>query len=205
MKRLFFLAIFSALFLQNSIMARAETIYLTDAQLELHNGKALLKCKDGADRVTVRRALHGMVEIIVNGSRTTLSEAEAFGMEIRGGGGNDEIIVEDSINFGLVLKGNDGNDVIKGGRGNDKIEGGDGSDLLYGGGGNDNIDGGSGNDRIEGGPGFDSLRGSWGSDTIVDNNRIVREREVRRVSPVVVYPRPHYRYHYRSGVIVRVR
>lgn len=171
-----------------------EKIQLTNAELEF-GSHPVVKCKSGPDKVYVRLTPKGEVEITVNGSKTRISESKAFNLEIRGGDGNDEIIVDRSIKFGVTIKGNDGNDVLRGGSGNDTIEGGDGSDLIYGGGGNDNLEGNDGNDRIEGGAGFDKLRGNWGNDTLVDGNSRVKEKEVirRPVRPV----RPH-----RNRVIV---
>lgn len=182
--------------------AQAQGVYLVDAKIERDNGKLIVKCGDGADRVALRQLPSGRVELMVNGSRMTFSQAEAFGIEIRGNDGNDDLTVDNSIPFGVTLKGGDGNDTLKGGRGNDTLEGNDDNDFISGGGGNDTIRGGDGNDRIQSGSGLDDVNGNSGNDTFVNGNHAVREQEVTRVrtTPVVVNPRYPHR---RATVVVR--
>lgn len=99
------------------------------------------------------------------------------------GGGDDEVVGDDSAEWMLggsgddVLTGNGGDDVLDGGTGNDflyggagqdKLSGGDGDDRLEGGSGDDILDGGKGNDRLEGGSGGDILEGGKGDDTLID-------------------------------------
>lgn len=63
-----------------------------------------------------------------------------------------------------LVKGTNGNDVLRGGNGADVLEGLGGDDRLYGGGGNDRLYGSGGNDRLFGGPGDDKLAGGPGND-----------------------------------------
>ncbi|MBX7221433.1 MAG: hypothetical protein K1Y36_15895 [Blastocatellia bacterium] len=202
MKNLILFSGFVCVFGLISGFARADTIRLTNADVVRENGKITVKCKSGADRVYLRTLPNGYLDLNVNGSHLTFTQAEAFGMEIRGGDGNDEIMVDSNVRLGLKLKGNDGNDYLQGGSGNDEIEGGDGADTINGGGGSDVIEGNDGNDRINGGGGRDDVRGNSGSDTYVNGNRTTREREVVRVQPRTVYVRPYY--HPRNRVVVRV-
>ena len=63
-----------------------------------------------------------------------------------------------------LLKGTNGNDLMRGGPHNDILEGLDGNDRLYGGPGADRLYGGAGNDLLFGGPGADKLVGGPGVD-----------------------------------------
>jgi VCBS repeat-containing protein len=78
-------------------------------------------------------------------------------------------------NFGDLIDGLDGDDVLNGGAGNDHVIGGEGDDIVSGGSGDDNLEGnngddvlngGGGNDQIAGGEGNDVLSGGSGSDTL---------------------------------------
>jgi len=66
----------------------------------------------------------------------------------------------------LVIKGEDGDDIIGGGIGDDTISAGNGNDWIESGLGDDVVDGNAGNDIIYGGDGDDDIRGSNGNDTI---------------------------------------
>ncbi len=87
------------------------------------------------------------------------------------GGGNFEVVADDSANFVLGNIGNNritgvaGNDTLSGREGDDILLGGDDNDLLLGGGGNDELNGGAGNDNLRGGIGDDTLIGGAGRDT----------------------------------------
>lgn len=81
------------------------------------------------------------------------------------GGGNDEVIGDDTADWML---GGSGEDVLTGNGGNDELDGGSGNDFLYGGAGQDELVGGDGDDRLEGGLGGDILEGGKGDDTLID-------------------------------------
>ena len=79
---------------------------------------------------------------------------------------------------GLILTGNEfnnllvgltGNDTLNGGNGNDTLNGGDGNDTLNGGNGNDALTGGNGNDVLSGLFGVDLMAGGAGNDTFAWN------------------------------------
>ena len=93
------------------------------------------------------------------------------GLEVDGGGGNDDIEGGDRDDD---LEGGTGRDDIDGGKGADDRDGGPGNDRLlpspgndrqFGGGGNDFLGGGPGNDVQNGGPGADRILGGGGRDT----------------------------------------
>lgn len=63
-----------------------------------------------------------------------------------------------------VVRGTEGNDLLRGGPRGDVLEGLGGNDRLYGHGGADRLYGGAGDDRLFGGPGDDKLAGGPGSD-----------------------------------------
>ena len=110
---------------------------------------------------------------------------------IRGGAGNDIIVLDDSYSaspngysprfVGVErIEGGGGNDVIDltspnfaygdvtldGGDGNDTLWSSSGNDLLLGGAGNDGLDGGAGNDVLQGGAGNDTLLDSLGNNVL---------------------------------------
>jgi Ca2+-binding RTX toxin-like protein len=160
--------------------------------------KTVVDAGDGDDqiRVSCNPGQPGGVIVDVNGEKHYLTAEQARNLEIRGGRGNDTIIVDQDVqvghwfdrlnNRGITIdggRGDDfivgsrGNDTIRGGRGNDtiigsegddNISGGRGDDSIFGGGGNDRIAGGRGNDAIWGGEGDDTINGGRGDDTIID-------------------------------------
>jgi len=65
-----------------------------------------------------------------------------------------------------VIFGDDGNDIINAGTGNDQAGGGEGNDIINGQPGDDTILGGEGNDLINGGDGIDYMKGQAGHDQI---------------------------------------
>jgi Ca2+-binding RTX toxin-like protein len=69
-----------------------------------------------------------------------------------------------SSRAGRLIRGTDGNDVLRGGRRADLLEGLGGNDRLFGRAGSDRLYGGAGNDRLFGGPGDDKLAGGPGAD-----------------------------------------
>ncbi|WP_148169570.1 S8 family serine peptidase [Pseudomonas chlororaphis] len=81
------------------------------------------------------------------------------------GGGNDEVVGDDSNEWML---GGSGDDVLTGNGGDDELDGGTGNDFLYGGAGQDKLLGGDGDDRLEGGAGGDILEGGRGDDVLID-------------------------------------
>ncbi|MBY5798186.1 cadherin domain-containing protein [Rhizobium leguminosarum] len=78
-------------------------------------------------------------------SRGATISSDVSGIDVKTGGGNDQ------------LEGTDGNDIFDGGAGNDTVNGNVGDDKLTGGDGNDQIFGGVGNDVIRGGTGDDKI------------------------------------------------
>ncbi|WP_027668770.1 cadherin domain-containing protein [Rhizobium leguminosarum] len=78
-------------------------------------------------------------------SRGATISSDVSGIDVKTGGGNDQ------------LEGTDGNDIFDGDAGNDTINGNVGDDKLTGGDGNDQIFGGAGDDIIRGGAGDDKI------------------------------------------------
>ncbi|MEC9432220.1 MAG: calcium-binding protein [Pseudomonadota bacterium] len=124
-----------------------------DVELAGHPSTAFWNARGGADKVS--------------------GFGETLALEIRGGGGDDEI---DGGSAGDRLLGQNGKDFIGGGFGDDFIDGGKGADALFGdsgddhilgGGGNDVIDGGNQDDLLEGGKGRDSINGGQGEDVVL--------------------------------------
>jgi len=97
-------------------------------------------------------------------------------VEIRGRGGDDRIVVSNSVDFGVTIDGGAGNDALRGGSGDDLILGGTGNDLMAGqrgddtllaGDGMDDLFGGSGNDILVAGNDNDLLFGGSGRDIMI--------------------------------------
>lgn len=121
----------------------------------------------GDDLVGVRNARGGGLDVSVNGEVTHLTAQQVRdGVTIRGGTGNDRILVADDVQANLRIEGGAGNDRIIGGAGDDSIDGGAGDDHLDGRGGRDTIRGRAGRDTLLGGAGDDYLQGGAGNDTI---------------------------------------
>jgi Ca2+-binding RTX toxin-like protein len=78
------------------------------------------------------------------------------------GGARTQTVAPDRV--ARLVRGTNGNDVLRGGPRGDILEGLGGNDRLYGGGGADRLYGGAGNDRLFGGPGDDILAGGPGAD-----------------------------------------
>jgi Ca2+-binding RTX toxin-like protein len=71
---------------------------------------------------------------------------------------------------GLILIGNEFNNLLVGVTGNDTLNGGAGNDTLNGGAGNDALTGGNGNDVLNGQAGVDAMAGNTGNDAyLVDS------------------------------------
>jgi Ca2+-binding RTX toxin-like protein len=91
-----------------------------------------------------------------------------------GGAGDDVITAAASGNFGLIARGDDGNDTLTGGASGDTLMGGAGADMMDGGDANDILasdgsgafeaDAGAEHDVLNGGNGNDSLAAGWGDD-----------------------------------------
>jgi Ca2+-binding RTX toxin-like protein len=138
------------------------------------------------DRIILQRDSTNpeLLAININGT-VTVRDFERFKrVVIRGGKGNDRIIVDDA--FGqlptsriMQLFGNSGNDTLtgcmnddefNGGGGDDLINGRDGNDLEFGDVGNDTIFGQAGEDSLQGGDGDDSIDGGAGNDSLLGDD-----------------------------------
>ena len=127
-----------------------------------------------ASSLTVLNVFCGDADNTIDVSRVTASEFSALtSISIEAGDGNDTITGSDE--FGELIDGNDGDDVINAGAGDDTIDGGDGDDIINAGAGadlidgddgQDVIDGGTENDTIDAGNGLDSVLGGDGDDSI---------------------------------------
>ena len=118
------------------------------------------------------------MDVFVNDATTPLAVLDLAklpkGIRVDGGGGNDQIRVDESagaitlngVPLRAFLRGGAGNDTLAGGSGNDVLDGGPGDDTLDGGAGDDRLVGGAGDDTLTGGPGSDVLRGGAGRDQL---------------------------------------
>jgi hypothetical protein len=102
--------------------------------------------------------------------------ADVSEIEVRVRGGNDVVVIANSVTVPTTVDGGSGNDVltagggdtvIYGGSGNDVLAGGPGDNVLIGGDGSDVIVGGAGRDLIVGGDDSDILIGGGGDDILI--------------------------------------
>lgn len=117
------------------------------------------------------------VVVTINGAAFSFKRAAYFAVDIRGGGGNDHIVIEDGWKApaATTVNGGKGDDriewaassraLIDGGSGNDALlVTGTGAVYLFGGDGSDEMRGGAGDDTLIGGAGADFIDGGAGRD-----------------------------------------
>ncbi|VUZ25596.1 Uncharacterised protein [uncultured Comamonas sp.] len=92
---------------------------------------------------------------------TPTQRGSQWGDVLVGGAGRDVLY---GMGSGDVIVGGAGDDILAGGAGSDNMDGGDGNDVMHGGADNDNMSGGSGNDILYGGAGNDAVHGGAGDD-----------------------------------------
>ena len=109
----------------------------------------------------------GITHVVINGSTgaDTFSLTGPLHVEIRAGGGNDEVYGYDDVS--ITAYGEAGDDTMHGGTGPNVLDGGDGNDTVHGGSSDDVISGGPGNDRLTGDFGHDTISGGPGNDSLM--------------------------------------
>ncbi|MCA9449618.1 MAG: hypothetical protein KC931_21030, partial [Candidatus Omnitrophica bacterium] len=115
------------------------------------------------------------IEVLTFGGddRIVIHNSITLPSTVDGGADDDRIYGGRGVNHLLggsgndLLLGGDGDDFLEGGEGDDLISGGDGNDLIYAGAGNDVIDGGKGDDILYGEDGQDWLFGDKGNDILL--------------------------------------
>lgn len=142
---------------------------ISDADDTVIRATTQLNGTPGDDLIAMVMKNDGSIDALLNGVLVTnYSVGSLVGIEISGGDGNDTITVDSriSLDHGITLNGNSGNDTITGSGSYDTIMGGDGDDSLIGGGGGDSVDGGAGNDVIRVTGGDSTLTDGAGDDTV---------------------------------------
>ena len=128
----------------------------------------------GNDTYLVDNAFDKVFEAVGGGTDTVFASvnyALQAGQEVealRANAGATGLILTGN-EFNNLLVGLTGNDTLNGGNGNDTLNGGDGNDTLNGGNGNDALSGGNGNDVLNGMFGVDLMAGGAGNDTFAWN------------------------------------
>ena len=131
----------------------------------------------------------GNLVVRENGSAQQFDPAQVKNIVILAHGGDDRVIIDNSVKLPTTIRAGDGDDYIRGGGGSDEIYGGRGNDFLagrdsddwlYGQAGHDELRGGRGRDLLKGGRGRDRLRGGhdW-DDYYADDQDDVPRHELR--------------------------
>jgi len=126
----------------------------------------VLKGTKENDFVTASQTKDGNLIINLNGQTKVFTQKETKRLIIDLGDGDDIFIADETVTYGLKVKGGKGDDYVQGGGGDDLLDGGDGNDVIYGLGGNDILLGGAGKDYLDGGKGDDKLYGGAGKDIL---------------------------------------
>jgi len=154
-----------------------------------------------ADQIQVWRPAAGMLQVanMTTGENRRFSLSSVHELEIRGGDGDDAIVVGVGVMIPATIRGGRGNDLLMGGAGGDTIFGQTGNDVICGRGGNDDlhgddgdddIRGGAGDDHMDGGRGRDDCNGQSGNDDVM--NGMDQEAELSAVlAPTGVIPGAH--------------
>jgi Ca2+-binding RTX toxin-like protein len=145
-------------------------------------GGTLLVLGNGSSDVLHAYASSATVDLDVGGDGTvehTFDRAALAAIDIRGGGGNDEIRLIGSgfAEEAVTIRGDSGNDTIAGGIGEQTIYGGAGNDTVAGGFGIDRVLLGAGADHVSWNPGDsnDVIDGEAGVDTLAFNGSAIGE------------------------------
>jgi hypothetical protein len=147
-----------------------EARQLLAAGVQVVDGVLRIDGTDRADHVVIARRIGrsgNVVRVRANGSTWNIDAAKVRQIEMTGGAGDDEIVVQGLATPARIDAGN-GGDTIVGGSGPDTLVGGLGDDQISGGLGNDVLVGGAGDDTILGGKGDDGLWGGAGNDQLTD-------------------------------------
>jgi hypothetical protein len=150
------------------------------------SGRTVVDLGKGDNQAYISQGRNGGLTISSDGHTVNLTARQAKNVVIRGGEGNDRIIVMDpKVKANLRLEGGNGNDILIGGAGRntlvggngddylqggaraDTFEGGAGRDVMYGLGGSDRMRGGADRDYMDGGEGADTLDGGLGNDQVI--------------------------------------
>lgn len=124
----------------------------------------------GNDTITLSQDNAGNLIVNINGEEKTLSPEEAKRLVISSGAGDDFIYADGSVDYSLLIKAGNGNNVIFGGNGNDKIKAGNGNNEIHGGNGNDKIKTGNGNSLIYGEGGSNQISAGNGNNIIFSSD-----------------------------------
>ena len=117
-----------------------------------------------ADEITLTR-VGGAVSVTMNGAYLGRFAADRR-IVVEAGGGDDVVVVSNTLNLDAALSGGRGDDRLVGGRGDDSLDGGVGEDVLIALVGDNRLDGGAGDDVLRGGDGDDVLTGGGGDDRL---------------------------------------
>jgi Ca2+-binding RTX toxin-like protein len=116
----------------------------------------------GDDVIQVKKAGPNQYEIDINGQKFILSEAEMKNLTLRGGAGNDTIIIDDSVDIAINVEGGAGDDTIVNFADGVRLEGGAGDDTIVSIANFVKVMGGAGRDNIHVHGHFNSVHGDDG-------------------------------------------
>lgn len=142
-----------------------------------HGDRVVVNSGDQMDRVDISvDVVTGETLVQVNGE--TYRYAPGVTITVNSGGGDDQIVIGDTVPNRIRIVVGDGNDTVVadesgnhlevfGGSGDDTVQTGSGIDYVSGGTGHDYADTGMGDDLVAGGAGNDVLYGMDGDDVVI--------------------------------------
>src|SRR5690606_18710022 len=113
---------------QSGNPVQSETLTVTIRDFARSGNTLVVGGTSGNDNIVVQKAGTNGVRVLVNGTVVGGVQTGIRKVEVHGGAGNDNIVMNSNVNAAAIFRG---------GEGNDRLVGGKLGDLLFGDGGND--------------------------------------------------------------------
>lgn len=94
-----------------------------EAVISKETGKTVIDAGSGVDEIQVSQGPNGYIEVEINGGSCDFSGEAAENLVIRGGAGDDTIVVDPPLEERFQLEGGAGEDILVGGPGDDVFVG----------------------------------------------------------------------------------
>jgi Ca2+-binding RTX toxin-like protein len=117
----------------------------------------------GDDNIHISKTGDDEYSVNINGQEFTLTREEMEDLVVKGGSGNDNIVIDDSVDVAIKVEGGSGNDKILNKSSFQSIDGGSGDDQIVSEGNFNTIRGGTGSDKIQSKGFFNDVDGGTGN------------------------------------------